>query len=93
LRRYYALILREGGLVQLVKRTGELQVLAETAFAWEVDHDYDLFLHVAGSQLVGTVDGGAVRLEASDDALTGGSAGFVIEAGTLVSGPITITAV
>jgi hypothetical protein len=47
---------------------------------------------VEGSQIVGTVDG-AVRLEASDDALTGGSAGFVIEAGTIVSGPTTITAV
>jgi ADP-ribosylglycohydrolase len=92
MRRYYALVLREGGLVQLVKRTGETQVLAETAFAWEVDQDYELELHVDGPRLIGTVNGGAVWLEASDDALTGGSAGFVIEAGTLVSGPITITA-
>jgi hypothetical protein len=55
-------------------------VLAETAFAWEVDTDYAVWLTVTGNHLRGT----------TDDPMRGGSAGFVIEVGTVVSGPITV---
>ena len=94
MQRYYALVLREGGKAQLIKCVGDVQVLAETAFDWEVDREYAFELRAEGNHLRGTIDGKLV-LEATDDdrPLTGGSAGFVTEVGTIVSGPITVTAV
>ncbi len=90
MRRWYALVLAEGGTVQLVKCVDTLHVLAETAFAWEVDTDYALTLTVEGENLSGAI-GNTVVLEATDSSLRGGSAGFVVEVGTLVSGPITVS--
>jgi hypothetical protein len=93
MRRYYALVLREGGKAQIVKSRGAVEVLAETVFDWEVDHDYALALTVEGNTITGTIDG-KTTLEGTDNdhPLPGGSAGFVVEVGTIVSGPITITA-
>jgi hypothetical protein len=96
MQRYYALVLREGdsgaGRAQIVKCIGEVTVLAEAAFDWEVDRFYDITLSADGNQLRGTIDGDLV-LEATDEdrPLTGGSAGFVVEVGTLVSGPLAVT--
>jgi hypothetical protein len=90
MRRYYALVLADGGRVQLIRCVGQPTVLAEAAFAWEIDRDYALVLRVEGERLTGTVDG-SMRLEATDAALGGGSAGFIVREGTLVSGPITIS--
>jgi len=95
MQRYYALVLREGGKAQLIKRRGcDGQVLAETAFEWEVDRHYTFELRAEGTQLRGTIDGDLV-LEASDKEkpLTGGSVGIVTEVGTIVSGPIAVTAI
>ena len=95
MQRYYALVLRKGGKAQLVKRRGgDVQVLAETAFDWEVDRHYAFELRAEGLHLRGTIDGSVV-LEATDgdNPLSGGSAGFVAEAGTIVSGPIAVSAV
>ncbi len=55
-------------------------VLAKTAFAWEVDTDYTVWLTVTGNHLRG----------ATDDHLRGGSAGFVVGVGTVVPGPIMV---
>lgn len=93
MQRYYALVLREGGKAQLVKCVGDVRVLAEADFDWEVDREYAFELRAEGPHLRGTIDGDLV-LEAidNDHPLTGGSAGFVTEVGTIVSGPITVTA-
>lgn len=93
MQRYYALVLHEDGKAQLIKRLGDVQVLAETAFDWEIDREYTFDLRVNGTNLRGSIDG-AVVLETTDgDApLPGGSAGFVVEYGTIVSGPMTVSA-
>ncbi|HYI25074.1 MAG TPA: hypothetical protein VD767_06645, partial [Thermomicrobiales bacterium] len=92
MRRWYALVLHEDGKAQLVKCLHTMQVLAETDFAWEVDTDYALSLTVEGDRLTGAI-GDTITLEATDTdrPFAGGSAGLVVEAGTVVSGPITIT--
>ncbi|HWV25027.1 MAG TPA: ADP-ribosylglycohydrolase family protein [Thermomicrobiales bacterium] len=94
MQRYYALVLREGGKAQLVKCLGDVQVLAETPFDWEIDREYAFELRADGTTLRGSIDGEVV-LEATDDnaPLTGGSAGFVAECGTIVSGPMTVSAI
>ncbi len=94
MRRYYALVLREGGKAQILKACGEVEILAETAFDWEVDHDYDVALTVEGNTITSVIEG-SITLQATDNdnPLPGGSAGFVVEVGTIVSGPITITAI
>lgn len=94
MQRYYAFVLRAGGRAQLIKSAGELTILAETAFDWEIDREYTFELRTEGTHLRGTIDGLAV-LEATDVGrpLTGGSVGFVVEVGTIVSGPMTVAAI
>ena len=91
MRRWYALVLHEDGKAQLVKCLHTMQVLAETNFVWEVDTDYACSLTVEGNRLRGTI-GDTIALAATDTdrPLAGGSAGLVVETGTVVSGPITI---
>jgi ADP-ribosylglycohydrolase len=91
LRRYYAFVLASGGKAQMVKALGERTVLAETGFDWVADHEYQLEISISGSELRGSIDG-SVILEVNDSkaGLRGGSAGFVIEEGNMVAGPITI---
>jgi ADP-ribosylglycohydrolase len=91
MRRWYALVLREGGRAQLVKCVGDIRVLADAPFAWEADADYAFTLRVEGNRLQGTIDG-TVTLDAIDGArpLRGGGTGLVVELGTVVSGPITV---
>lgn len=91
MRRYYALLLHERGVVQLVKCVNQLEVLAELPFAWEADRDYAVTLTVQGNVLTGTVDGITITATDAQGTLQGGSAGLVVETGTIVSGPITIT--
>jgi len=94
MQRYYAFVLRAGGKAQLIKCTGDVEILAETAFEWEIDCEYTFELRAEGTRLRGTIDGLAL-LEANDvgKPLTGGSAGFVVEVGTIVSGPIAVAAI
>jgi len=69
-----------------------VETLAERAFAWEVERDYDLELTVVGDRIRAIVDG-EVILEATDDRpLPGGGVGLVAQDGTLVSGPVSVTA-
>ncbi|MGI8484522.1 MAG: ADP-ribosylglycohydrolase family protein [Thermomicrobiales bacterium] len=95
MQRYYALVLREGGKAQLIKRRGgDVEVLAEAAFDWEVDRHYAFELRAEGSHLRGSIDGGiALAATDNDNPLSGGSAGFVTEVGTIVSGPMTVNAI
>ncbi|HVL23909.1 MAG TPA: hypothetical protein VM450_07485 [Thermomicrobiales bacterium] len=92
LRRYYAVVLSDDGTARLVRARNGVETLAERAFAWEVERDYDLELTVVGDRIRAIVDG-EVILEATDDRpLTGGGVGLVAQDGTLVSGPVSVTA-
>jgi hypothetical protein len=93
LRRYYAITLCDDGTARLVKARDGVTTLAESAFAWEIDRDYDLELTVAGNRIRASIDGQLV-LDATDDdrPLKGGGIGLVAQDGTLVSGPVEVAA-
>lgn len=100
LRRYYALLLRPGGTLQLVKALDGEAVLAETAFPWEFGQAYDLRLAVRGDELrawvspagAGRAGEGQPLLIARDrhDALRGGAVALVVEEGRLAVDAVSV---
>jgi ADP-ribosylglycohydrolase len=94
LQRYYALLLRRGGTLQLLKVCGGEAMLAETAFPWELGATYTLRLEASGHELrgwawpgAGPRPAGAAQLHARDEErpLTGGAAALVVEEGRTAS--------
>jgi hypothetical protein len=97
MRRFYALLLCEGGLLRLVKALDGDRTLAEAPFPWELWHPYDLRLEV--SQAAG---GQGVRLRAWVDGnlyfdmidihrpLQSGAIALVIEEGHLIAGAVAV---
>ncbi|MGH2548296.1 MAG: ADP-ribosylglycohydrolase family protein, partial [Thermomicrobiales bacterium] len=94
LRRYYALLLGNDGIVRLVKMDDTETVLAEAPFSWDVFTPYTLSMAVNGSEITGSVVGGPT-LTASDPGsrLTGGGVGLVIENGTLTCEEVSVRAI
>lgn len=84
MRRRYALLLCDDGMVRLVKDREAVVTLAEAPFAWSLDTPYTLSLTVIGNRLVGVIDGVEV-LQAADehDPLVSGGVGLVVSDGTL----------
>ncbi len=83
LQRFYALLLKTPGVVQLVKVfDGEETVLASAPLDWEIECDYTLRLSAQGSRLRAWV-GDNCMLEAEDPAtpLLDGAVALVIEDG------------
>jgi len=89
MRRYYALLLKRGGTVQLVERLHDETVLAEEPFAWTLGEKYELSLTVSGSHLTGSING-AVVLEANSEAFADGAVGLVIEEGRMATHEVRI---
>ena len=92
MRRWYALLLCDDGMVRLVKDREAVDTLAEAPFAWSLDTRYTLALTVTGNRLVGTVDGVEV-LQATDqhEPLLGGGIGLVVSDGTLGAAAVSVT--
>jgi ADP-ribosylglycohydrolase len=90
-KRWVGLLFVEGGRIQLVKALDGERVLAETELDWKLDQPYDLSLTTRGGNYVGKVNGKVV-LEATDTnaPLESGALAFVVEAGRLDSGPVSI---
>jgi hypothetical protein len=57
MRRYYALLLEQGGVARLVKALDGQHTLAEQQFDWQLDQTYTLRLDVRGRQVQGWVNG------------------------------------
>jgi ADP-ribosylglycohydrolase len=91
LRRYYALMLSKSGTAKLVKCYGQLEVLAEVAFAWNLDERVRLKLVVQGPDIEGFANGSKL-LAARDQEplLTGGAVGLVIKEGRCGFGSVKI---
>lgn len=93
LRRYYALLLRRNadgsGVAQLVRALDGDTVLAEAEFPWNFGETYSFGLRVTGSRLQGSIDGEDL-FDVTDDALTGGGIGLVIEEGRVMSDAVTV---
>ncbi|MFA6289538.1 MAG: ADP-ribosylglycohydrolase family protein [Opitutaceae bacterium] len=91
LTRLYALLLRPGGKLALVRRVHDETVLAETDCPWELRRGYDLALEVRGDALVGFVDGRRL-LEAKDSSLVEGGIGIIVSDGRITATPPRIEA-
>ena len=91
LKRFYALLLGSDQVARLVKMDDDEQVLAEVPFNWDLFSRYRISLTAEGDTLIGTIND-AITLNATDPGsrLTWGSAGFVIEEGTLGSDAFSI---
>jgi len=83
LNRFYAVVLRKGGGLQLLKCRGQPQVLAEAELDWAEGQDYRFAVTVEGPRI--TTEVGGVRLEAVDldQPLPGGGIGLLLEEGWL----------
>lgn len=82
LKRYYALLLVEGGKVRLVKELDGERVLAEQDFNWRFGATYDLALHVMGNTLTAAVDGQTIfRVTDADQPLNGGGIALICQEG------------
>ncbi len=86
MRRYYALLLCQGGWLRLVKVLDGERVLAAVPFEWQVERLYELELRARGDWLQARA-AGKVQFEVQDSErpLTGGAAAFVLEEGHLAA--------
>ncbi|HVO42520.1 MAG TPA: hypothetical protein VMT34_07850, partial [Aggregatilineales bacterium] len=82
LRRYYALLLRQGDTVQLIKSLDGERVLASAPLQWEPGQPYTLQIRAAGRQLQALVNGQMVFIVKDEDRpLLGGAVALVVEEG------------
>ncbi|MBX3085936.1 MAG: ADP-ribosylglycohydrolase family protein [Anaerolineae bacterium] len=92
MRRYYALLLREGGKIALVKALDGYTVLAETAFDWEFEIAYTLRLRAVGGRLSAWIED-RLLFELTDPDLAGGGVALICEEGCLSAGDIAVKGV
>jgi hypothetical protein len=91
MRRYYALLLGDGGKVRLIKALDGDAVLAETDFSWQFDVTYELSLEVKGNRLRASIDGKDLfEVEDGNRPLVGGAVAFVCEEGRMESDVIRV---
>jgi hypothetical protein len=91
MKRYYALLLRGDGRVQLVKALDGDRVLAEAEAGATWGRDYRLALEVQGTHLRGWVDDRLLfDLDDTERPLTGGAIALVCEEGRAGADTITI---
>lgn len=82
MRRYYALLLRGGDAVVLVKMRDGETVLAREAFRWSFDRTYALALQVVGDRVTASLDGRELfSVRDADLPLDGGGVALVCEEG------------
>ncbi len=90
MRRYYALQLSPGGVVQLLRAYDqERVVLAEAPCPWQLDETRELALQVEGDGLRGYVDGKLV-VQAADARLSCGAIALCCSEGTLSADAVTV---
>jgi ADP-ribosylglycohydrolase len=91
MRRWYALLLCDDGMVRLIKDREERTVLAEVPHTVELDRPYRLSLTVQGHRISGEIDSlPVVDAVDEDEPLLAGAVGLIVTEGTLSSGPVRI---
>jgi hypothetical protein len=91
MRRWYALLLCDDGMVRLVKNREAVSVLAESPFAWELDKPYRLTLTVKGDRITGEIDGQQVAdVRDEDDPLESGGVALIVTEGTIGSEAVRV---
>jgi ADP-ribosylglycohydrolase len=91
MRRWYALLLCNDGMVRLVKDREGRETLAERPFAWALDRGYRFSLSVRGNRITGEIDGETVVdvVDETDPLLAGGVA-LIVSEGTISSGAVHV---
>jgi hypothetical protein len=93
MRRYYALVLRDNRVAQLIKMLDQETVLAQREFAWEYTATCKLSLTVSGERITASINGESLFDLSDKDAagaLAGGGIAFYCEEGRVASGPVTV---
>lgn len=90
LRRYYGLLLRQGGTLQLVRVLGDETVLAERQLDWSLDTAYRLRLQVEGSRLRAWL-ADTLCFDLHDDLLRNGGIALVCEEGRITTDAVTVS--
>ncbi len=82
LRRYFALVIRNTGTVELIKVGDGERLLGQAPMHWELGRAYLLSVEVTGSRLIASVDGVAVLTSDDPDSpLASGGIGLLCENG------------
>nr|WP_249316899.1 ADP-ribosylglycohydrolase family protein [Bacillus sp. FJAT-50079] len=91
-RRYYAAVYEGGNQVSIISRKdNDLVILASAKFLYEEDRLYDTKFTVKGNHLSLFVDGNELlSVKDEKNLYTSGSAGFLIEEGTMMADGFTI---
>ncbi len=91
LRRYYALVLADGGKARLVKELDGTAVLAEKDFPWQLDRTYRMGIEAEGNRLRASVDGETLfEVEDAVSPLTDGSVALLCEEGRVDSDGVSV---
>ncbi|HEX5807839.1 MAG TPA: ADP-ribosylglycohydrolase family protein [Anaerolineales bacterium] len=92
LRRYYAFLLSNQKMIQLVRVfEGKEVVLSEVHFEWQPWNSYDLALEVRGDHFKGWVNGHLVLdFVYKDTAIASGAIGLVVEEGFLITNSVKL---
>lgn len=92
LRRFYALLLKTPGEVQLVKFfDGEEVVLAAAPLAWDIERDYPLCISALGSHLRGQAGDLVLEVDDAGEPLLDGAIALVIDEGYLEASGMQVT--
>ena len=89
MRRYYALLITGGGMLRLVRRRHQQEVLDETPLRGRPDEPHRLILSVRGTVLAGSVDGQAV-FSVSDSTLDAGAVALLCEEGRVEVSDVSV---
>lgn len=91
LRRYYALLLAPGDKLRLIKMLEHEQTLAETDFAWALEHSYQLALETDGHRLRASVDGRlSFDVVDTDTPLLSGAIALVVQDGCFSTRAVSV---
>jgi ADP-ribosylglycohydrolase len=91
LKRFYALQLKNGNKVRLVKALDGDTILAESDFQWEIHKTYSLKMQVSGNRIKAWVDG-ELQFDTIDDGtpLLSGAVAYVVDLGHISSQVMTV---
>ena len=91
MRRYYALLLCQGGKARLVKALDGVTVLAEAEFPWEFGTTHELSLEVVGTRLRGWINRSQLfEVVDTDRPLESGGVALLCEEGRTATNVVTV---
>jgi ADP-ribosylglycohydrolase len=92
LERYYAVLLRQDGRAQVVKRLNRDVVLAEAPLAWELGRAYLVELVATGNVLRAVIDGVILEAVDPDRSFEGGGIALICEEGRVGTDSVSVDA-